>query len=50
MIRWLEQVLSVSLYSLRTIPQRTGSVLAAAVGIAGVVAVFVGVLSIATGF
>lgn len=50
MMNWLSQILSVSLYSLRSIPQRKGASLAAAVGIAGVVAVFVGVFSIAAGF
>ncbi len=49
-MNWLSQVASVTLYSLRTIPERKGSALAAMVGIAGVVAVFVGVLSIAEGF
>jgi putative ABC transport system permease protein len=50
MLNWLSQVLSVTLFNLRTIPERKGAVAAAAVGIAGVVAVFVGVLSIAAGF
>jgi putative ABC transport system permease protein len=50
MINWLSQVVSVSLFSLRTIPARKGAALTTAVGIAGVVAVFVGVLSIAEGF
>ena len=50
MLNWLFQVLSVTLFNLRTIPERKGAVTAAAVGIAGVVAVFVGVLSIAAGF
>jgi putative ABC transport system permease protein len=50
MINWLSQVVSVTLFSLRTIPGRKGSALTTAVGIAGVVAVFVGVLSIAEGF
>ncbi|MCA9440140.1 MAG: ABC transporter permease [Candidatus Omnitrophica bacterium] len=50
MINWLNQVISVSLFNLRTIPERMGSSLTAAVGIAGVVAVLVGVLSIAEGF
>lgn len=50
MLRWLEQIASISAYSLRTIPQRAGSAAAAAFGIAGVVAVFVGVLSIGEGF
>lgn len=48
--RWLHQVFSVSLYSLKSIPQRLGASAAAAFGIAGVVAVLVGVLSIAQGF
>lgn len=50
MLNWLNQVFSVTLFNLRTIPERKGAVAAAAVGIAGVVAVFVGVLSIAAGF
>src|SRR5262245_35875884 len=49
-MNWLRQIFSITLFSLRTIPQRKGSVIAAGVGIAGVVAVFVGVLSIAEGF
>jgi putative ABC transport system permease protein len=49
-MNWLRQVLSVTLFNLRTIPARKGAAVAAAVGIAGVVAVFVGVLSIAEGF
>lgn len=50
MTNWLSQVGSVTAYSLRTLPERKGSALATIVGIAGVVAVFVGVLSIAEGF
>jgi putative ABC transport system permease protein len=50
MFNWLSQVVSVTRVNLRSIPERRGAVLAAAVGIAGVVAVFVGVLSIAEGF
>lgn len=50
MINWLSQIVSVSLFSLRTIPARKGAALTTAIGIAGVVAVFVGVLSIAEGF
>lgn len=50
MLNWLSQVISVTLFNLRTIPERKGAAIAAAVGIAGVVAVFVGVLSIAAGF
>jgi putative ABC transport system permease protein len=49
-INWLIQVYAVSLFSLRTIPQRMGSAVTTTVGIAGVVGVFVGVLSIAEGF
>jgi putative ABC transport system permease protein len=47
---WLAQILSVTLFNLRSIPERKGAALAAAVGIAGVVWVFVGFLSIAEGF
>src|SRR5262245_32423565 len=50
MMNWLSQIASVTLFGLRTIPQRKGSAIAAVMGIAGVVAVFVGVLSIAGGF
>lgn len=50
MINWISQVGSLIWFNLRTIPQRKGSAIAAAVGIAGVVAVLVGVLSIAEGF
>ena len=50
MLNWLSQVVSVTHVNLRSIPERKGAVIAAAVGIAGVVAVFVGVLSIAEGF
>ena len=50
MINWLAQIVTVSWFGLCTIPRRKGSAIAAACGIAGVVAVFVGVLSIAQGF
>lgn len=50
MINWLFQVFSVTAFNLRTIPERKGAAITTAVGIAGVVAVFVGVLSIAEGF
>src|SRR5207244_7037344 len=50
MFNWLSQISNVTAFNLRTIPQRKGAAIAAAVGIAGVVAVFVGVLSIAEGF
>jgi putative ABC transport system permease protein len=49
-INWLSQVTSVTKFGLLSIPQRRGSVSAAVIGIAGVVAVLVGVLSIAVGF
>ncbi len=50
MINWLSQVGSVALFNLRTVPQRKWAAGATIVGIAGVVAVLVGVLSIAEGF
>ncbi|HNQ25029.1 MAG TPA: ABC transporter permease [Phycisphaerae bacterium] len=50
MSNWLAQIWALTVYNVRTIPQRKGAAVAAAVGIAGVVAVFVGVLSIAEGF
>src|ERR1043166_525019 len=50
MLNWLSQIVSVTFFALRTIPERKGAAATAAVGIAGVVAVFVGVLSIAEGF
>jgi putative ABC transport system permease protein len=49
-MRWLRQVAAVTVLSVRTIPQRLGSSAVAIVGIAGVVVVFVSVLSIAAGF
>ncbi len=50
MINWLSQICSLTFFSICTLPERKGSAIAAAVGIGGVVAVFVGVLSIAEGF
>jgi putative ABC transport system permease protein len=47
---WIHQTFAVTALSLRTIPQRLGSTGVAIVGIAGVVVVFVSVLSIAAGF
>src|SRR3954452_24290998 len=47
---WLNQVTSIALFNLQTIPARIGAALTAAVGIAGVVGVLVGVLAIAEGF
>lgn len=49
-MNWLSQIISVTGFSLRSIPERKGAAVTAAIGIAGVVAVFVGVLSIAEGF
>src|SRR6266571_8816228 len=49
-INWLSQIASVTKFGLISIPQRRGSVLAALMGIAGVVGVLVGVLSMAVGF
>ena len=48
-LNWLSQIASVTRFNLRTLPQRKGSSAAAIFGIAGVVAVMVGVLSIAQG-
>lgn len=48
-LNWFSQVVSVSVFNLRTLPQRIGSSITAVIGIAGVVAVMVGVLSIAQG-
>ena len=50
MYNWLSQIISVTAFNLRTIPERLSSSVTAVVGIAGVVAVFVGVFSIAEGF
>lgn len=50
MLNWFSQILAIARFGLLSIPQRRGSVAATVFGIAGVVAVLVGVLSIATGF
>jgi len=50
MLNWLSQISSITSANLKSLPERRGAALAAAVGIAGVVAVLVGVLSIAEGF
>jgi len=50
MFNWIVQVVAVTALNIRTIPQRLGSSGVAIVGIAGVVVVFVSVLSIAQGF
>jgi putative ABC transport system permease protein len=49
LINSLSQVFAVAWFNLRTLPQRIGSSATAVFGIAGVVAVMVGVLSIAEG-
>ncbi len=49
-MRWLSQVASITLFNLRSMMQRKGSAAASIFGIAGVVLVFVAVLSIAQGF
>src|SRR5688572_1818816 len=49
-MRWLSQTFAVMALNIRTIPQRLSSSAVAIVGIAGVVVVFVSVLSIAAGF
>jgi putative ABC transport system permease protein len=49
LFNWLSQILSIALFNLRSLPQRIGSSVTAIIGIAGVVAVMVSVLSIAQG-
>src|SRR4051794_19468793 len=49
-MRWLSQTFTVAALSVRTIPQRLSSSAVAIIGIAGVVIVFVAVLSIGEGF
>ena len=49
-MRWLRQTLAVMMLNLHTIPARLGSSTVAIIGIAGVVVVFVSVLSISAGF
>jgi putative ABC transport system permease protein len=49
-MQWISQTLAVTFLNLKTIPQRLSSSGVAIVGIAGVVIVFVSVLSIAAGF
>ncbi|MEO6004075.1 MAG: ABC transporter permease [Opitutus sp.] len=50
MLNWLSQIVAITFANLKTLPERRGAAIAAAVGIAGVVTVLVGVLSIAEGF
>jgi len=49
MLNWISQIISVTQFNIKTLPQRLGSSSAAVFGIAGVVAVMVAVLSIAQG-
>lgn len=49
-MRSLKQLVAITLLNIKTIPQRLGSSSVAVIGIAGVVIVFVAVLSIAEGF
>ncbi len=49
-MNWLSQIAALTGFNLRTVPQRLGSSASAIFGIAGVVGVFIGVLSIAEGF
>lgn len=49
-MNWLSQIGALLKFNLLSLPGRRGSVLASLVGIVGVVAVFNGVLSIASGF
>lgn len=50
MFQWLAQTAAITVVNVRSIPQRLGSSSVAIIGIAGVVVVFVAVLSIAQGF
>ncbi len=50
MFNWVRQIVAITALNLRTIHQRLGSSGVAIIGIAGVVIVFVSVLSIAAGF
>lgn len=49
LVNWVSQIFAIALFNLRTLPQRIGSSMTAILGIAGVVAVMVSVLSIAQG-
>ncbi|HVZ66560.1 MAG TPA: ABC transporter permease [Lacunisphaera sp.] len=49
-MNWLLQIFSITRFGIMSIPQRRGAVTATVIGVAGVVLVFVGVLSIAAGF
>ena len=49
LINWFSQIISVTAFGFQSLPKRLGSSLTAMLGIAGVVAVMVAVLSIAQG-
>jgi putative ABC transport system permease protein len=49
-MNWFSQIASITRFGLMSIPQRRGAVAATVFGVAGVVAVLVGVLSMAAGF
>jgi putative ABC transport system permease protein len=49
-INWLLQIASITKFGFLSIPRRRGAVVATVIGVAGVVTVLVGVLSIAAGF
>jgi putative ABC transport system permease protein len=49
-MRWLNQVVALTIITLRTIPQRLGASLVVVIGIAGVVGVLVAVLAMSEGF
>ncbi len=49
-MNWLTQIAALTGFNVRTLPERLGSSASAIFGIAGVVGVFIGVLSIAEGF
>jgi len=49
-MNWFKQLAALIAFNLRTLPSRRGSAAAAVFGVAGVVAVLVGVLSIGEGF
>jgi putative ABC transport system permease protein len=49
-LNWFSQIGSITKFGLMSLPQRRGAAAATVIGIAGVVAVLVGVLSIAAGF
>ena len=50
MLNWIAQIFAITGSFVKSLPERRGAAIAAAVGIAGVVTVLVGVLSIAEGF